>query len=67
MKISQFPWHVYVTKENDQIILDKALDDYIQGDWTYLDLETCSENSNKNMPDEEKDLLNLCIEATKVR
>ena len=33
---------------------------------TYLDLETPSENTKDDMPEDEKDLMKLCTEATNI-
>ena len=43
MKSSQYPWHIYINKIKDQIILDKTLG--TDNEVTYLDLESNSENA----------------------
>ena len=63
--MSQYPWHIYVSKTDTLVVLDKTIE---EGDTTlsYLDLETVNENASKDMPEEEKEIQKLCMEATNV-
>jgi len=60
VKNSVFPWDVRVTKINNQIIFDQSEKERT----SYIDMLTVNENTSGNLPEEEKDLIRLCVEAT---
>lgn len=60
-KKSEFPFDILVEKEGNSIILDK----YEEERMNYMDFQSVNENSNI-LPEDEKDLNKLCIEATTV-
>lgn len=60
-KKSEFPFDILVEKEGNSIILDK----YEEERMNYMDFQSVNENSNV-LPEDEKDLNKLCIEATTV-
>jgi translation initiation factor 3 subunit D len=60
VKNSVFPWDVRVKKVGNQIILDQSE----QEKSSYIDMLSVNENTTGNLPEEEKDLIRLCIEAT---
>eukprot|EP00331_Platyophrya_macrostoma_P022946 CAMPEP_0176441932 /NCGR_PEP_ID=MMETSP0127-20121128/21510_1 /TAXON_ID=938130 /ORGANISM="Platyophrya macrostoma, Strain WH" /LENGTH=466 /DNA_ID=CAMNT_0017826841 /DNA_START=178 /DNA_END=1578 /DNA_ORIENTATION=- len=62
LKNSVFPWEVHVTKIKNQIIFDLFEKDKV----SYIDLLTVNENTSGNLPEEEKDMIKLCVEATNV-
>jgi len=62
VKNSVFPWDVRVTKIGNQLIFDQAAQD--KSSASYIDLLSVNENTTGNLPDEEKDLLKWCVEAT---
>jgi len=61
-KNSVFPWDVTVTKEGNQIFLEQSEKNKLN----YIDILTVNENTAKDLPEDEKDLLKLCIESTNV-
>lgn len=65
MQVSVFPWHICIIKDGDQIIVDNNFGEE-NNQITYLDLETASENTKESMPEDEKDLMMLCTEATDI-
>jgi len=62
VKNSVFPWDVRVTKMGSQIIFDQSEKEKT----SYIDMLTVNENTSGNLPEEEKDLVRLCVEATNI-
>ncbi|EGR29172.1 hypothetical protein IMG5_161490 [Ichthyophthirius multifiliis] len=68
LKKGEFPWDIYVQKDGNQIILDKYEADKYEGNnklFDYMEYQTVNENGNI-LPEEERELNKLCIEATTV-
>lgn len=61
VKHSNFPWEMEVTKINNVFIMDK-----LNSATSYLDLYTANENHSGNLPEEEKEMLKLCLESTNI-
>ena len=70
LKYSVYPWDIFVTKRNNQIIFDKALENkdrvlyYLYEQNTYLELQSINENTSGDMKEDEKTVLNDCEEST---
>lgn len=62
LKVSQYPWHIKITKINSILILDT----FDPKTLTYLDLFTANENTQNNMPNDEGKILEACLKATHV-
>lgn len=58
-KVSQYPWHMKVVKENGMIIIDS-----FDGSSSYLDMFTTNENTQNNMPPDENKIIENCTKAT---
>jgi hypothetical protein len=62
LKYSVYPWDIFVTKRDNQLIFDKAPENYNRT--TYLELQTINENTSGDMKEEEKVVFNDCEEST---
>lgn len=62
VKYSVFPWDISVVKDGNQIFLEPS--DTKKAN--YIDILTVNENTSHDLPEDEKDMLKLCIESTNV-
>jgi translation initiation factor 3 subunit D len=60
VKNSVFPWDVRVRKIGNQVIFDQSETEKS----SYIDMLSVNENTTGNLPEEEKELIRLCIEST---
>lgn len=61
LKFSKYPWHIFVVKQGNTLIMNSHED----SDLTYLDLYAVNENTENNMPDEGR-IMDNCRMATQV-
>jgi len=59
VKNAQFPWDLQMVKEGNQYFLEPA-----DRKVNYIDILTVNENTTGNQPEDEKDMLKVCLEAT---
>lgn len=62
VKGSMFPWDIFVQKRGNQYIIEPSP----QNKTSYVDFLTVNENTSGNLPEDEKDMFKICIEATNV-
>jgi Eukaryotic translation initiation factor 3 subunit 7 (eIF-3) len=62
LKYSVYPWDIFVTKRENQIIFDKAPENSLKT--TYLELQTINENTSNDMKEDEKAVYADCEEST---
>lgn len=62
LKYSVYPWDIFVTKRDNQIIFDKAPENASRT--TYLELQTINENTSNDMKEDERVVYNDCEEST---
>ncbi|KAL4499342.1 hypothetical protein ABPG72_006928 [Tetrahymena utriculariae] len=60
-KKNEFPWDILVQKDGNAIVFDT----YEEERMNYMDFQSVNENSSV-LPEEEKDLNKLCVEATTI-
>jgi translation initiation factor 3 subunit D len=63
VKNSVFPWDITVVKEGNQLFLEPSLE---KNKANYIDILTVNENTANDLPEDEKEMLKLCIESTNV-
>jgi translation initiation factor 3 subunit D len=63
VKNSVFPWDITVVKEGNQLFFEPSLE---KNKANYIDILTVNENTANDLPEDEKDMLRLCIESTNV-
>jgi translation initiation factor 3 subunit D len=62
VKNSVFPWDLTVIKEGNQIFIEPSE----KNKANYVDILTVNENTASDLPEDEKEMLRLCIESTNV-
>lgn len=62
-KSSNFPWDMAVIKKGNLLILDSQID---REPISFIDLTSINENAQELLPDDEKDIYDLCVQATKI-
>jgi translation initiation factor 3 subunit D len=62
VKGSMFPWDIQVLKRGNQYILEPSPTNKA----SYVDFLTVNENTSGNLPEDEKEMLKICIEATNI-
>lgn len=66
VKYQVVPWEVKVLKEKNVLVFDKfeKRDEHNNYVLNYIDLITSNENTSENMPEEEKEFIDICKEST---
>lgn len=62
VKSAHFPWDIHVVKEGNKIFFEPSTTNKL----SYVDILTVNENTTSgNLPEDEKDMLKICVESTK--
>lgn len=66
IKYQVVPWDIKVLKEKNVLVFDKfeKRDEHNNYVLSYIDLITTNENISTNMPEEEKEFIDICKEST---